>query len=189
MGKRVLVFVVLAAGCQADDPPPDPEADPADRPAALRRVADDPRANRSDRAAAVFALFGDHLAPPCQSSTAGRALGEAGWLEAATLDPIQVLAGWIPVEFGFDDSVYCLRLFPRPDGWSEWVIYLGLSGAPDHPEEVVRAFLRGGTGVPQGTELVEYALCYPSPKGEQHNGRIERFGPGGLRVYDFDKSD
>src|SRR5690242_16637434 len=124
MGKRVLVLVlvVLAAGCPADDPPPDPQADPGDGPAGLRRLADDPRAGRAERAAAVFALFAKHLTVPCPNSAAGRALGEAEWLDGATLDPIRALAGWIPVEFGFADSVYCPRVFPRPDGWSEWVI-------------------------------------------------------------------
>ena len=111
MGKRVLVLVVLVAGCQADDPPPDPQADPKEGPAALRRVADDPRVDRADRAAAVFALFANQLAPPCQSSAAGRALGAAGWLDAATLDAVRELAGWIPVEFAFD-GVYCLRSSP-----------------------------------------------------------------------------
>src|SRR5690242_8026543 len=49
----------------------------------LRKAADDPRADRSARAAAVFALFANYLKPRCGTRTAGEALGDAKWLTDA----------------------------------------------------------------------------------------------------------
>jgi hypothetical protein len=182
----------LAAGLygsteEAKEPPARPNRRSASKASAeeLRTVADDPKAARADRAAAVFALFANYLPPPARADGAAAALGDAGWLADARFRKVVVLVGWVPVQIGGGSSTYCLYLFPDKDGWSEWAVYLRLSG-PDHSEADAAKFFRGER-LKESPKLVEFALCYPSPKGKQHNGRVERFGADGLKVYDFDK--
>lgn len=175
----------------AEGQPGELTAPPASRSASkasaadLRKSADDPRADRAVRAAAVFALFANHLKPPCGAAAASDALGEATWLAETGIGRIDLVAGLVPVEFGGDGTVYCLYLFPLKDqgGWSDWVIYLRLSGS-FHSVDDLRAFFHSGKGLKDKPELVEFALCYPSPPNELFYGRVEHFGPKGLTVRD-----
>jgi len=148
----------------------------------LRKVADDPQADRAKRVKAVFALFANHLKPPCGPAAAGGVLEDAKWLTTARLYPFHVLGGWVPVEFGGDATVYSLHVFPIKDGWSDSVIYVRLTGGSGQSADDLRAFLRGGKGLIGNRELVEFALCYPPEPKPNPFGRIECFGPKGFRV-------
>jgi hypothetical protein len=210
--KSPLPWIILcaAAGCSEPSRPapsadPPPEGLPAVAPvtellhnrptgpvsrsaskasaADLRKVADDRRADRAARAAAVFSLFANHLRPPRGAAAAGEVLGDAKWLDDAKFHRVLVVAGLVPVEFPGKGPVYCLYVFPMEDGWSDWVIYLRLSG--DWKEDDLRAFLRGGKGLKGEPELVEFALCYPDRPGDL-DGWVERFDLSGLRVMGGD---
>jgi hypothetical protein len=209
--RRPMLSVVLcvAVGCSQPSPPaaePTTGESPAATPAAeggphqppappvslsaskssaadLRKAAEDPRADRAARAAAVFALFANHLKPPCGAAAADEAMAGAKWLDDANVQHVVVLAGLVPVEFGGGGTVYSLHLFPLDeDGGSDWVIYLRLSGS--HQFGDLRAFLRGGKGLQGKPELVQFALCYPA-RSEGTYGLIEQFGPKGLTVVDW----
>jgi hypothetical protein len=103
-----------------------------------------------------------------------QALGEANWLKDAHLQAVHRLCGWIPVDFTFEDTVFCVYLFPDRTGWSDRVIYFRLSGGADWKEEDARAFLNGAKCLRGNPTLVEFALCAP-------DGEIRRFGNGGVR--------
>ena len=77
----------------------------------------------------------------------------------ASLKEVIAVAGYIPVEF--EGAVFCLRLFPREDGWSDWVIYFRLSGGDNPTADDAGAFLRGTEGLKGSPQLVEFALCFP----------------------------
>lgn len=181
-----LAVFAVAAAC-ADEPMPAPEK-PTSRAASkinatdLRKAADDPRADRADRVAAVFALFANHLKPPCGPAAIGEALGEAKWLTVAKIYPFHYLGGWIPVECGGDGTAYSLHVFPITDDWGDSVIYLRLTGGAGRSADDLRAFLHGEKALIGRSELVEFALCYPSGPKAKLQGRIEHFGPKGLRV-------
>src|SRR5262249_33943240 len=122
--RRVLAVLGAALAGAARGPTDEAKrspAEPASRsvsrlPAAdLRNAADDPKVDRADRAAAVFALFANHLKPPCGSATAGAALGDAGWLASANLYEVRTVMGMIPVEFGGGATVFCLLVLPIKD--------------------------------------------------------------------------
>jgi hypothetical protein len=132
----------------------------------------------------VFASFANHFKPPCGAAAAREALGDAKWLDDARFYPIILVGGAVPVEFGGDGTVYCLYLFPFEDGWSDWVIYLRLSGGHRTADDL-RAFLRGGKGLQRQPELVAFALCYPE-RSEGLAGPVEHFGPKGMTVLDWD---
>ncbi len=146
----------------------------------LCKVADDPQAERADRVAAVFALFANHLKPPCGSAAAGQALGEAKWLTDAKCHPLEAFNCWLPLEFVGDATIYFLYLFPPNDGQSDSVICLQLTGGPWQTPDDLRDFLRGGKGLKGKREMVEFALC--NPLGTNRMPRIEHFGPRGRRV-------
>jgi hypothetical protein len=152
----------------------------------LRKVADDTKVARSDRVAAVFALFANYLRPPCSAATAGAALGDAGWLTDASLCAVTKLLGAVPVEFGGEGTVFCLNVLPIKGGRSDWVVYFRLSGAGRTAADAL-AFLRGRSDLKGKPELVEFALCYPDAGKATETGRVERFSPAGLKVSGSDK--
>jgi hypothetical protein len=191
--KRLLVplALIVAVAARCDEPesaPTKPTSRAASKIAAkdLRKAADDPMAIRTDRVAAVFALFANHVKPTCGPVAAGEVIGDTGWLTAAHIRPIDKLAGWVPVEFGGDATVYCLHVFPIEKEWSDSVICLRLTGGAGQSADDLRAFLHGGKGLKGTRKLVEFALCYPPGPNAMGIGRIELFSPKGLRVM-FDK--
>ena len=184
----LLAGIVAVALCGSIDEPKQAPERPTSRAAStvpaklLRKAADDTQANRADRVSAVFALFANHIKPPCKPATAGEVLGDAKWLATANICAFHILAGWVPVEFGGDATVYSLHVLPIKDGWSDSVIYLRLTGGSGQMPDDLRAFLRGGKGLKGNPELVEFALCYPpGPKREVHH-RLELFTHKGLSV-------
>jgi hypothetical protein len=107
-------------------------------------------------------------------------LNPARWLEDSRLEGVYALGGWIPVDLGVDDTVFCIRLFPDQRGWSEWVIYFRLSGGDHQSTDTARAFLK--KGAPSATStLVEFALSFAAV-GKERMGRIERFTAQGIAV-------
>jgi hypothetical protein len=162
-------------------------ADPVSRVATqasaadLRRLADDTEAKRARRAAAVFALFANHLKGPSGAYEAGKVFGEACWLTDAGLRKVGLHAGWLPVEADGRRTAFCLRVFPVEEEQTGWTICFVLSG--DRSEAEARKFLRGDGGSGRKPDLLEFALCYPADPGKEiGRGRVEHFGPKGFRV-------
>jgi hypothetical protein len=139
----------------------------------LNRLANDRRAPRGKRAAAVFALFKHHLQPGDGLRRVPAVLTDTAWLREAKLYYFLLLGGWVPVDWNFDDRTYSLQLFPDAEGHSDWVIYLQLAGQSEFGrwDDDGAAFLRGKAGSRGESRIKEYALCYP-------NGRTERFRGG-----------
>lgn len=186
--KRTLALLTLfvAVVARGDEPKwstKEPVSQSASRVAAkdLRKVADDPNAKRADREAAVFALFANYMKPPCGSTVAAKALGDANWLTVASIEPV-LFPFHLPVEFESNATVYSLHLFPIKDELNHSSIYLRLTGGPNQSADDLRAFLRGGKGLKDKREIVKFALCYtgdPKPKGPE---RVELFEPDGLTI-------
>jgi hypothetical protein len=134
------------------------------------RVANDPAAKRSDRAAAVFALFKQYVKPGDGLRQVRRLLRNPGWLGEAKLCYFAILGGWIPVDINGEDRTYSLHLFADSEGHSEWVIYFQLAGKSEWGQwnEDGFAFLRGNAGSKGESWVREFALCYP-------DGTIEVF--------------
>src|SRR5215218_7021741 len=163
----------------------------------LNTLANNPASNRADRARAIFTLFAHHIRPGSSAADVRRVLADTNWMAAVNLYGVYALAGWIPVEIGSEDTVFCLHLFPvEMDGsWSPWVIYFRLSGkppeGPGRRKEEALAFLHGDTTLRGNPKLVEFALCYPDTRDTTHGiraddpgrHRIERFSRRGIHVY------
>src|SRR5437870_4920861 len=60
----------------------------------LNRTASDPTAKRSDRAAAVFALFKQHIKPGTSPRQMKELLRDNGWIDEAKVYYIAILGGW-----------------------------------------------------------------------------------------------
>lgn len=151
---------------------------------ALVARANNPTSNQADRARAVFTLLSRHMRPDSSATEVHRVLTDTAWLQETRLYGFRMLAGSIPVEMTFEDTVFCIHLFPRDADkqWSPWVIYFRLSGKLR--DEDALAFLRGERTM-ESTRLIEFALCFPhSSKPRNLPGRIERFSPDGIHVYD-----
>jgi hypothetical protein len=151
-------------------------------PADLHRVADSASLDRAKRAEAIFSLFVKQLKIPQGAAEVGAALKGEKWLTDVSLEGVYRLAGWIPVEWTFEGTVFCLRLFPDKARWSDWVIYFRLSGGSGQTADEARAFLRG-TNLKNSPKLVEFALCFPG-EGDKLVGRIERFSEKGIAIYE-----
>jgi hypothetical protein len=139
----------------------------------LNRLADDRDANRSDRAAAVFALFKEHIKPGDGLWQMQRVLRNTDWVDEAKLYYFAIFGGFIPVDCTFEDRTYSLHLFADNEGQSEWVIYFQLAGKSEFGKwyEDGVAFLRGKPGSCGGSVIKEFALCYPNGKTEIHTLR------------------
>jgi hypothetical protein len=172
------LVAVLLSGCDqspVEPSVPQPSAAAEELPGdKLNRVANDAKANRADRAAAVFALFKGHIKPGDGLGQVRRVLRSVGWVEEAKLYYFAVLGGWIPVDMNFEDRTYSLHLFADNEGHSEWVIYFQLAGKSEWGKwnEDGLAFLQGKVGSSGASRIKEFALCYPA-------GRIEVFNPKG----------
>src|SRR5262249_5255891 len=157
-----LVAVLLSACGQPTgvSSVPQPPADAGEPPGEqLNRVAADPQAKRADRAAAVFALFKQHIKPGDSLRQVRHVLGSAAWVGEARLYYFLVLGGWIPVDMNFEDRTYSLHLFADKEGHSEWVIYFQLAGGSDGCKwrEDGLAFLQGKAGTRGESHLKEFA--------------------------------
>jgi len=148
----------------------------------LRKVADNDSFAREKRAEAIFSLFVNHLKLSQGAAKVGETLKAEKWLNDSSLERLSVLIGWLPVKMTFEDTVFCLRLFPDKKGWSDWVIYFRLSGR--RTAEEARAFLLGAKDLKKSPNLVEFALCFPA-EGNKVVGRIERFAEKGVAVIEW----
>ena len=129
----------------------------------LNRLANDPTVRRPDRAAAIFALFKQHIKPGDSLRQVRRVLRNSSWVEEAKLYYFAFLCGWIPVDINLEDRTYSLHLFADRLGHSEWVIYFQLEGGSDWGKwnEDGIAFLQGKAGARGESKIKEFALCYP----------------------------
>src|SRR5262245_26124152 len=150
-------------------------------PADLHKVVNNALLSREKRAEAIFSLFANHVKVPERAAAVGKVLSAETWLRHASVDGVYAIGGWVPVEVTFEDTIFCLRLFPDKEGWSEWVIYFRLSGGSGRTADDAVRFLRGAEDLNGGPRLLEFALCFPAPE-EQHQGYIERFTDKGIAV-------
>ena len=157
--------------------------------ASLNALASNQESNRADRARAIFTLFAHHIRPGFSAGEVHRILTDTNWMSEINLYGVYALGGWVPVEMTFEDTVFCLDLFPAEmdKQWSPWAIYFRLSGTtpegPGRRKEEALAFLHGDTTVQGNPKLLEFALCFPE-QPETRRGRIERFSRLGMYVYD-----
>jgi hypothetical protein len=156
----------------------------------LNALANNSACTRDERARAIFNLFAHHIRPGASAAQVHAVLTDTNWMSDVNLYRIRALGGWAPVELNFEDSVFCLQLFPveMNKQWSPWGLYFRLSGhGPNglaRSEEEADAFLRGDTTLHGNPKLVEFALCYPEQPNTRHSRR-ERFTRQGIHVYDF----
>lgn len=83
---------------------------------------------------------------------------------------------------GDTETAFCLRLFPKADGWSEWVIYFTMPGGRGRPVSDARDLLAGKTPGSHDLRMNEFVLCFPA-EGKARMGREERFTAKGMRAY------
>jgi hypothetical protein len=142
----------------------------------LNRVANDTTAKRSDRAAAVFALFKQHLKPGDSLQRVRLVLRNTDWVEHSKLYYFAFLSGFIPIDMNFDDRTYSLHLFADEKGSSEWVVYFQLAGKSEWGKcaEDGIAFLHGKTGSQGESRIKEFTLCYPGGSCEIFSPRLPR---------------
>lgn len=160
--------------------------------AALNILANDEKSTQEVRAKAVFTLFAHHIRPGFSAAQVRAVLTDTNWVSETNLYGVYSLKGKVPVDWTFDNTVFCMHLFPEEmeKRWSPWVIYISLpnsmSEGPMRSQEEALAFLRGDTSLPGDPKLLEFALCFPDlDHGGRDIDRIERYAPQGLMVYDF----
>jgi hypothetical protein len=118
----------------------------------------------------VFELFDRFVRPGARAREVAAVLTDRSWI---TIDrPIDVIAGWVPVELNHADQVfvaYCVATMHPGLGqlWSDWVIYGRIA---TRSRVGLTAFLAGV----DDQVLVEFALAYP-------DGRIEQYQPTGRK--------
>jgi hypothetical protein len=150
--------------------------------AQLNRVADDASLARETRAEAIFSLFANNVKPPGGAVAMSEIFRCNNWLSDTNLEGVYIVTGWVPIDWTFSDTAFCLRLFPDKEGLSQWTIYFSLSGSCRTAEEA-RAFLRRAQDLKGNPRLKEFALCFPPEKESELLGRIERFSEMGIAVY------
>jgi hypothetical protein len=159
---------------------------PEDAIPVLNEAANNRSGTEEDRARAIFTLFGRYLLPGCSSSEFHRVFTDVGWLQDARLYPIGAYTGWIPIDEPLEDTVFRVYLFPAgPDKRaSQWHIYFRLTGRQQ--KEDALSFLQGTAPPKSAMKMAEYALCFPHSiyYPDRAIGRIERFSPRGVHVYE-----
>jgi hypothetical protein len=148
----------------------------------LNAIANCASRGRAERAKAVFTLFANYIKPGARASDVHKVLRDTRWVKQASVERINNLGGWVPVDSdNGDESLFRICLFPDKDGSSDWEIYLYVSSNSLDGEYCSR-FLRGEklTGDPK---IGQFALCFPETKPESM-GRMEQFGPKGIHVYE-----
>jgi len=120
------------------------------------------------RRRAVFQLFLRHVSPGMTGAAMtlaelARILANPSWLADEEIRVVTFLAGKIPVEARFEDTIFLLRLFPDlPDGrWLYWAIYLSVSGKVK--AESLSQVLRGDKVAAGDAKLVEFGLSPDDP--------------------------
>jgi len=151
----------------------------------LNRIANDGSVIREKRAEAIFSLFANYVKMPGTAAMAGNVFGSEKWMKDASLTEVTFIGGYVPLELNLEDAIFCLRLFPDKDGWSDWVIYFRMSGGVTPSPDEVGAFLRGAAAVKGSPKLVEFALCYPLV-GEKSLARTERFSEKGIMIEEVE---
>jgi hypothetical protein len=151
--------------------------------AELHQIADDATVEREKRAEAIFSLFANHVKLPQGAAALSEIVKCKNWLNDTNLYGVYMVAGMIPVELTFEDTVFCLHLFPVKKDWSDWVIYFRLSGGSGRTADEARAFLRGAAELKGDPKLLEFALCFPDEGALSRIGRIERFTEKGIAVF------
>jgi len=145
-------------------------------------MADDPALSRHERGKALFELFASYVKPGFTSEQMRATLPDTRWLEACSLVRIGAVGGAIDVEWSSGD-IFCLRLCPDNEGWSDWVIDFSLTdarGFSARADEAL-AFLQG-TLTNKQVRLAEFNLFYPiGPPIQQGNISLsERFTAKGV---------
>ena len=119
--------------------------------------------SQDHRRRAVFQLFLRHVSPGITLAELARILANPSWLADEEIHVVTFLAGKIPVEARFEDTIFLLRLFPDlPDGrWLYWAIYLSVSGKIK--AESLSKVLRGDEVAAGDAKLLEFGLSPDDP--------------------------
>ncbi len=126
--------------------------------------AGDTSLDRDARCAAVFELFDTYVPPGTTAPAVASIIQDRSWIVVD--DPIRVIAGMVPIEVNWNDSMFVVHCLATPNPqvsnalWSPGVIYGRASGTK---APTLRPFLAAGADI----TLIEYALVYPG-------GRIVR---------------
>jgi hypothetical protein len=129
--------------------------------ARLNEAANDPARTTGERALAVFSLFRGFVKPGSLARDIREIVTDPRWLDHTRIYGVYVLAGWVPVNFDFEDTAFSLHLFPEGEKPVAWCVYITLSGAAQRPEKSAMEILRGQRQWDTNTRLVEFALCHP----------------------------
>jgi hypothetical protein len=109
-------------------------------------IANDSAYGMVHRRYCIFQLFKRHVPPGSKLSELYPRLNGPKWLRDEDVAIFGTLGGKIPVKWTFEDTVFCLRVFPDLPG-DVWAIYLRISGKIDC--DVFIKLLRGERVDPQ----------------------------------------
>lgn len=93
-------------------------------------IANNDKFSEGHRRRAVYMLFKRHVKIGISLQTLGEILNEPTWLKKIDISLVQELAGKIPVEFNFDDTILAIQIFSNlSDGrFENWSIFLRVAG-------------------------------------------------------------
>jgi hypothetical protein len=132
--------------------------------ATLNAIIKAPGENRDAKSRAVFDLFSNYLQMPATAADAAQVFLERSWIDSAGIQVPRGIFGSIPVTWANGETLYVIYLYPHPDGWSEYVIYLTVTGAQLDKSDLVR-LLKGQPDQTDGATswralgISEVALC------------------------------
>ena len=154
--------------------------------ASLNAVVASSASSPDEKAKAIFTLFAQHIRPGSTAEQVHSVVMDTNWMASAYVYGVGALGGSVPVELTPDDSVFILLLFRESRPANPWHICFRLSGKGSsgsiRSDEEASAFLRGDTTLQGSPRLLEFALCFPD--ATEYHGRIERYGPKGIHVYE-----
>jgi hypothetical protein len=160
---------------------------PEDTIPALNQAANESANSQEDRARAIFTLFGRYVQPGCSSAEFHRIAADVRWLDGTGFYRVGAYAGWMPLGGLLHGSVF--ELYPFKVGTDKrgscWHIYFRLSGDNLQQEDAL-SFLRGTLTSDSTVKMEEFALCLPHSifHPDRSIGRIEKFSPRGVHVYE-----
>ena len=129
-------------------------------------------AGHAEKCEAIFKKLRAGLKPGMTSAQAARSLDGKEWMQHTRSDQVMLLAGWIPVDIGFEKRAYWMNLHPDSDGWSNYTVYFSIACPEDSMESFsITEFLAGEVRSSK-FRLHQFALCHPgASQGEL--GRYE----------------
>jgi len=148
----------------------------------LLRIANDRSCSSSERAKAICTIFANHIRPLSNSQQAFRTLTSSEWLDDSSLQGVYSLAGWVPVKWWDDRTVFGLCVCAQDWRGGNWYVWFSLDG--QRTEADAMAFLRGEYDNPD-VHLIEFAISFPREADVERifTSRCERFAERGVAVF------